>query len=629
MEKYRKKITKFIGLYFIGLFSLLGSIIFSAFIFSGIDQITGSRPDISLTNNRLAAVPAEKNFYDTAIEFANRSKNEKQAAIGLIAPHHLLAADLIAGIYSAVANAPESVVVIGPNHFNSGDHDILTASAGWDTPYGLIEADTVAVDKLTRELGVSTDTAALAGEHAITGQAAFIKRFFPNAKILPIVLKSTTPESETVALAEWMHENLPPDKTLVIASLDFSHDQRLVQTQQNDATSLKIINANDRGSLSKVNVDSRGALDVMMRYNELAGASFNLLNNTNSAELAGHPEQPNITSYITGLYAREQMRTGLPAVSSDEIRLLFFGDMMLDRHVGEKIDKYGLGYIFEKIEKSEPEFFNDYDIVGANLEGAVTDKGAHYKPDNAYDFAFDPELIKALKKYNFTYFNIANNHLADQGENGIIETRNNLSDLGFTYSGCRDAEAGTCSTASTTIAGKKVALLGFSQVYRALDQAKILEIVRSADSTSDLAIVNMHWGAEYEHQFSKSQQELGRKLIDAGADMVIGHHPHVVQGMEVYKNKPIFYSLGNFIFDQYFSPDTQEELGVGITAAADRLDIKLFPLKSQASQPALKNNDESRTFIDKFIAWSELDEDQKKELKISQSITINNFQTNE
>ena len=119
------------------------------------------------------------------------------------------------------------------------------------------------------------------------------------------------------------------------------------------------------------------------------------------------------------------------------LRMMFFGDLMLDRHVGEKIDKYGLDYLLGKL--NEGEFTSGYDLVGANLEGATTNNGSHYLPDNAYDFAFSPSLISELKKYNFNFFSLANNHLSDQGKKGIDETYKNLSDIQFNYVGCFDA----------------------------------------------------------------------------------------------------------------------------------------------------------------------------------------------
>ena len=92
--------------------------------------------------------------------------------------------------------------------------------------------------------------------------------------------------------------------------------------------------------------------------------------------------------------------------------------------------------------------------------------------------------------------------------------------------------------------------------------------------------------------------------------MIIGHHPHVVQGMEIYQNKPIFYSLGNFIFDQYFSPDTQEELAVGINYNTTSQDYTLYlmPMTSQASQPQLMVSETKQNFLQKYFNWSEVED---------------------
>src|SRR3989338_2569471 len=104
----------------------------------------------------------------------------------------------------------------------------------------------------------------------------------------------------------------------------------------------------------------------------------------------------------------------LPANETKKMRMLFFGDMMLDRNVGAQIKKNSLHYIFEELEKSG--LFNGFDLIGANLEGAVTDNGEHYAPANAYDFAFNPILISELKRYNFDFFTLANNHFTDRSE---------------------------------------------------------------------------------------------------------------------------------------------------------------------------------------------------------------------
>ncbi len=306
----------------------------------------------------------------------------------------------------------------------------------------------------------------------------------------------------------------------------------------------------------------------------------------------------------------------LPATVDKSLNMLFFGDLMLDRHVGETIEKNGLDSLLENFNATtSPIDLNSYDLVGANLEGAVTDGGAHYPPVNSYDFAFAPELIGSLKNYNFSYFNLANNHLADQGERGIMETRRNLASRGFLFAGCGDRNTGDCSATTTVINGKIVGFIGFSMVYGLLDANEIINIVSRLDQAADLLIVNIHWGVEYEHRFNSIQRQVAHDMVDAGADLVIGHHPHVVQGMEIYKGKAIIYSLGNFIFDQYFSPDTQEGLALGIEWQAEGEVLDLFPFRSRASQVVFMNEDEGHDFYEKFIGWSNMDENTAEQIR--------------
>ena len=122
---------------------------------------------------------------------------------------------------------------------------------------------------------------------------------------------------------------------------------------------------------------------------------------------------------------------------------------------------------------------------------------------------------------------------------------------------------------------------------------------------TDFIIANVHWGVEYTHYFNDHQQDIAHQLIDSGVDMIIGHHPHVVQGMEVYNSKPIFYSLGNFIFDQYFSKETQEGLGVGITINDSGADLYLFPYQSVNKYLELLSGKEKDIFYTNFMEWSE------------------------
>ena len=115
-------------------------------------------------------------------------------------------------------------------------------------------------------------------------------------------------------------------------------------------------------------------------------------------------------------------------------------------------------------------------------------------------------------------------------------------------------------------------------------------------------IVTIHWGNEYQHTANYGKQiEPGRAFVDAGADIVIGHHPHVVQNFEIYNNKLIFYSLGNFVFDQYWSKATQEQLGLGIIMEKDSVKVHLLPMISKMSQPRLMTTEERKNGLKSLL----------------------------
>ncbi len=298
---------------------------------------------------------------------------------------------------------------------------------------------------------------------------------------------------------------------------------------------------------------------------------------------------------------------------NNDLNLLFFGDLMLDRNVKTVIGTSSPEILLADLQ--EKGIFAGRDLISANLEGAVIQDGEYWPPANIYDFSFSPEFVASLKPLGFDFFNLANNHLSDQGENGIIETEKNLSDLDFAFSGCRDQAAGDCTARIIERRGKKIGLAGASMVYGRFDENEFLQKIAELASTTDLVIAQVHWGTEYEHYPAKNQIYLAHQIIDAGADLIIGHHPHVVSGAEIYENKLIFYSLGNFVFDQYFSQDTQEELGVGILISDDSFQASLLPIISRKSHLYLMEEKEKDEFLEKMASWSSGGEDFKNQIK--------------
>ena len=362
---------------------------------------------------------------------------------------------------------------------------------------------------------------------------------------------------------------------------------------------------------------------VIKSDSDIKGSHFNLVENLNAAEILNSPEYDDVTSYFFAYYTEGKSDTLMKAAlleselnvvpEPEPLKFLFFGDTMLDRYVKTIIERNRVDYIFSDLKAVN--FFDNRDLISANLEGAVTNGGEHYKPIHSNDFAFSPEVIDSIKDYGFNFFSISNNHLSDQGDIGIKETETNLSALGINYSGCRDGLVDECSVRIVEINGKKIGMLGLSMVYSKLDLDKLSDTVNNLAKETDLIFANVHWGIEYVHQFNQQQQIFAHKLIDLGVDIIVGHHPHVVQGMEMYKNKPIFFSLGNFVFDQYFSQATQTGLALGMELKDDNLSILFHPFKSNITKPILLTDDDKSNFLAQYIQWSTLNPEQIDQVK--------------
>jgi poly-gamma-glutamate synthesis protein (capsule biosynthesis protein) len=254
----------------------------------------------------------------------------------------------------------------------------------------------------------------------------------------------------------------------------------------------------------------------------------------------------------------------------ESIKLLFGGDMMFDRNIRLKMEAAGTEFVLAELN----ELFWQYDSVIANLEGPVTDNSSRSvnstpgSTDNFF-FTFPVEIVPMLKNYNFQIVNIGNNHIHNFGNDGITQTKSNLEAGEIKYFG--DSGLETKSDERVLfypIKDKTLAFVNYNEfVPNGLN--KTLADLEFVQNKADLVIVYTHWGAEYQPTANTVIQAQAHSFIDAGADLVIGSHPHVIQQSEVYEGKTIYYSLGNFVFDQYFSPETQTGMLVGVEIMPD------------------------------------------------------------
>jgi len=216
------------------------------------------------------------------------------------------------------------------------------------------------------------------------------------------------------------------------------------------------------------------------------------------------------------------------------------------------------------------------DIAVANFENPAPNVSSYHTSGTR--FTADPRLIPGLVKAGIDYVSIANNHIGDAGDIGILQTIANLKKRGLKFSGAGKDLAAARKPAILEAAGTSVAILGYDAIAKgyfagpdetgssqlSLKRAKT-DIKRARQAGADLVIVFPHWGIEYRNKPFEAQQQLARDIIDAGADMIIGNHAHWSGAVEIYKGKPIWYALGNFVFDQTWSEPTMEGLTLELT----------------------------------------------------------------
>lgn len=251
----------------------------------------------------------------------------------------------------------------------------------------------------------------------------------------------------------------------------------------------------------------------------------------------------------------------------DFITLSFLGDIMADRGVESSIKNNFSGdftALFENLD-----ILKKSDVVFANLEGPASDKGEDLR--NLYSFRMDPGVIPALRGAGISVLSVANNHAGDFGAEAFTDTLSRLRENEILYTGGGLSREEAEAPAVIEKFGMKVGFLGFSDVGPEWLRVKAnspgiliaggeryAEIIAEASKVVDFLVVSIHWGEEYQGVHNGRQEALAHEAIEVGAKIVIGHHPHVIQDTEVYKDGFIAYSLGNFIFDQAFSAETME-----------------------------------------------------------------------
>lgn len=272
--------------------------------------------------------------------------------------------------------------------------------------------------------------------------------------------------------------------------------------------------------------------------------------------------------------------------------IIFVGDIMLSRDIEKQMKKNAdFSFPFRLIASTT----SMADLTIGNLEGPISERGK--KIGSIYSFRADPKVIEGLSFAGFDVLSLANNHMFDWGRDAISDTVSLLNDAGIKTVGAGRNEVEANEPVITNLKNAKVVVLSFTNLYpknlwangdvpgiSRFIEDEIKEKIIKIRSEADIVIISIHWGDEYKTEANDYQKKFGRELIDAGADIVVGHHPHVREEIEQYKNGWIAYSLGNFVFDQYFSTET-------LTGALLEIKIKNKKIESVNARTVLMNSE--------------------------------------
>lgn len=293
---------------------------------------------------------------------------------------------------------------------------------------------------------------------------------------------------------------------------------------------------------------------------------------------------------IGGFVALYAFKQDSSYVSSREIRIktattspsiLFVGDIMLGRYVETLANTSGDElHAFRNVQG-----YLKQHVTIANLEGPIPEKYTP-TPINGFSFSFPASSPHLLKEGGVTAVTLANNHMFDKGKEGYMQTKRALDAGGISHFG------GYAPTEDdyfeTKLGTTTMIVYGITMIATGWNESQAIDITKKLrrEHPNAYLIAFLHWGDEYKTQ-NIYQRAFAHSLIDNGVDAIIGSHPHVVQGVELYDGKPIFYSLGNFIFDQWWRSDVEDGLMVRISDIGEKYVYELVPIRESRTVPSV------------------------------------------
>jgi poly-gamma-glutamate synthesis protein (capsule biosynthesis protein) len=486
---------------------------------------------------------------------------------------------------------PSDIIILSTNHFASSENEIIFDDSPWNLATGQILGSNHA--EVFSEYENSHDL--VVNDHGIRNPIIDLSAKFTTSKFLSFLVKPKSSE-ETLGrlmseIEKFCQEN--NRKCLLVASVDLSHDNQSQIADLHDDFTLSALKKLDEIKIKKAETDSPEVLSLLIRWSKKKNLNnFNLFSRGNTGKQSKNFDN-GTTSWIVGDYGSEAIK------SQKNTTLMFAGDIMTDRLVNHKFKDSGFDKIFVNFKNR---VFAGVDSSIANLEGPISEVPIedNTETDNLI-FNFPIMSIDALKSVGFSGFTLSNNHTLNDSNSGLERTRKILNDKGlYSFGSPSGIDNYSLHRIESDIA---VSVIGINQLS-SLNENDLKSLIKSENEEDRFVIIYPHWGAEYQTSHNNSEQALAYKMIDWGADLVVGSHPHVIQDSEIYKGKLIVYSLGNFIFDQLFSEETQQGVILSLSINEDKIRVGFIPVISRNMQLEILKGEKKQQIFDRIIPAS-------------------------
>lgn len=521
------------------------------------------------------------------ITAADRSlpQGSTAAVKAVVVPHHLVASRSIAlGIKSLASSTPRLIVVISPDHYNRCPKLLCTTRGSYKSFFGNTDISQAAVTQLEKS-DLVAESGLFSKEHGIYAVVPFIKHYIPDAQILPIAVsqKGRGSEQDRAKIIELLKPFLSRKDAALVISSDFSHYLPLAESNQMDAKTQNSFCSGNSGEILNLQNPSQSDCPLCLwileqEAQELGFWNPDLVAHTNSADLLHDTSAKETTSHF--VFALSALPTQGNCLSSpgggysSEVKVLFVGDMMFDRYIRQVNNKHGEDFFFSCIDP----LLQSADFVLGNLEGPITaypsvSLGTTSNSPGHYRFTFPTTTAEALFRHNIRVVSIGNNHISNYGSEGIASTHKYLSEAGVAYFG---GLAGDSPVYRTTRQGIDLSFVNYNQ-FGGDPAEKVAKVIAAEHAAGRTVIVYTHWGEEYVEP-PATVRDVAALFAENGADLIVGSHPHIIQAHEMIGSTPVYYSLGNFIFDQYWEPNATKGLALLARISKNKIAIEEKPV---------------------------------------------------